>query len=323
MNKSVVVITELEYRKGKEVFTSAADLEIIPGPSAEKPLAKLVREKNAFAVVIGVEKHCGLLYESLPAGGVIARFGVGYDGIDLVKAKKHALLVTNTPAVLDQAVIEQTIFLAGAILRKIAILDHKMRAGQWTPMIGTELKDKIWSIIGLGAIGKRVSKIAAFGFGARVFACEKQLPASNELKEMYGIEKVSQDYFEIASEADILSLHIPANRETYHYLNCDRLTILKPGAVIINTARGSLIDEAALYDFLVEGKLAGAALDVYQNEPYQPVLPQKDLRKLPNIVLTPHTSSSTAEACQKMAERVLLNIRYALTKDYQKMDLVL
>ncbi len=321
-HKPVVIITELEYQKGEEIFTSTSDLELIPGPSAEEPLAKLAREKNACAVVVGVEKYSGPLYESLPANGVLARFGVGCDGIDLFKAKEHALLVTNTPGVLEQAVAEQTIFLAGALLRKIAVLDKKMRDGEWTPQLGTELKGKIWVVIGLGAIGKKVSKIAAFGFGARVFACETRLPALKELEKMYGIEKASKDYFEIASAADILSLHIPANKETYHYLNFDRLRILKSNATVINTARGALVDEEALYDMLAAGKLAGAALDVYQNEPYQPIHPKKDLRKLSNVILTPHTSSSTTEACKRMAERVLQNIRYALAKDYQKMDLV-
>ncbi|MCK5379973.1 MAG: hypothetical protein KAJ81_00800 [Candidatus Latescibacteria bacterium] len=322
MKKPVVVVTELEYRKGETVFASASDLEILPGPSAEAPLAGLIREKKAFAVVLGVEKYGGPLYASLPAHGVIARFGVGYDGIDPVRAKEHALFVINTPGVLEGAVAEQTLFLAGVLLRNIAVLDKNMRAGTWTPQLGTELKGKIWAVIGLGAIGKQVGKIASFGFGARVFGCDTQLPAPKELEKMCGIEKASKDYFEIASSADILSLHIPANKETHHYLNFDRLRVLKPSAILINTARGSLVDEAALYDVLAKGKLTGAALDVYQNEPYRPVHPNKDLRTLPNVVLTPHTSSSTREACERVAERVLQNIRYARTKEVQKMDLV-
>ena len=322
MKKPVVIVTELEYRKGEAVFASASDLEIVPGPSAEEPLARLIREKKAFAVVLGVEKYGGPLYESLPAYGVIARFGVGYDGIDPVQAKEHALFVINTPGVLEGAVAEQTLFLAGALLRNIALLDKKMRAGTWTTHLGTELKGKIWAVIGLGAIGKQVSRIASFGFGARVFGCDTRLSDLKDLKKMCGIESASKDYFEIASAADMLSLHIPANRKTHHYLNSDRLRVLKSSAILINTARGSLVDEDALYDALAGGKLAGAALDVYQSEPYRPVHPNKDLRTLPNVVLTPHTSSSTAEACKRVAERVLQNIRYARTKEYQKMDLV-
>jgi lactate dehydrogenase-like 2-hydroxyacid dehydrogenase len=322
MKKPVVVVTELEYRKGQEVFTSPSDLEIIPGPSAEEPLARLIREKKAFAVVLGVEKYGGPLYTSLPAQGVIARFGVGYDGIDRVKAKEHALSVINTPGVLEGAVAEQTLFLAGALLRNIAVLDKEMRAGKWTPKLGTELKGKIWAVIGLGAIGKQVSRIAALGFGVRVFGCDTQLPDLKKLERSCGIERASEDYFEIASAADVLSLHIPANKETHHYLNADRLRALKSSAILINTARGSLVDEDALYDVLAGGKLAGAALDVYENEPYRPVHPNIDLRTLPNVVLMPHTSSSTVEACKRVAERALQNIRYALAKEPQKMDLV-
>lgn len=322
MKRQVVVVTEKEYGKAKEIFTAVADLDIISAPKAEKELAKMVKNREAFAVIVGVDKYSGPLYEALPAGGVISRFGVGYDGINLEKTGKKRIFVTNTPGILEESVAEQAVFLSGALLRKITILDSGMRQGKWDVIMGNELRDKIWLIIGLGAIGKRVSQIVSFGFGARVLACETKDCDYKEVKERFGVEKVSPDYLEFAPEADIISLHLPINNETRYFLNYQRLNILKPTAILINNARGSLVDESALYDVLVNRKLAGAALDVYQNEPYRPVSPDKDLRRLSNLIFSPHNASSTVEACRMMAERCLKNIRCSLKRETDKMDLV-
>ena len=323
MKKPVVIVTELEYGKGLEVFRTVDDIEIIKSSFSEESLADLVREKKAFAVVLGVDRYTDALYESLPEGGVIARFGVGYDGVDLDRAREKKLLVTNTPGVLEDAVAEQAVFLAGALLRKIIPLDRNMRNGKWASELGNELKGKVWAVIGLGKIGRKVSRIASFGFGAKVFACEKYAPGNlEELKDSCGVERISSDYFEVAPCADILSLHLPPVEETRNYIDAEKTKVLKKGSILINNARGALIDEEALYDSLEGGNLAGAALDVYQKEPYQPVCTTKDLRKLPNVILTPHTASSTKEACRRMAERVVQNIRYAINKEYHNMDLV-
>jgi len=322
MNKPVVVVTELEYRKGQAVFTPAEDLEIIPGPADEDALANLVGEKKAFAVIAGVDKYQGPLYRALPPGGLIARFGVGYDGVDLKQAAEKGVLVANTPGTLDTAVAEHTVFLAGAVLRKIGRSDRKMRQSGWEAQVGLELQGKIWLIVGLGAIGKMVSRIVSAGFNGRVFACEPLPVDAAEARQKYGVEKVSADFRELAPAADIVSLHLPSSRETYHYLDAEKLRLLKPSAVLVNTSRGPLVDENALYQALSSGRLSAAALDVFETEPYRPIDPEQDLRRLDNTVLTCHIASSTVEACRRMAERALHNVRCCLKKEYGLMDLL-
>lgn len=320
--KPVVLVIEEVYKKGKDVFDSVTDLEIVMAPADENTLSEMVKEKNAFAVVLGVEKYTGQLYEMMKKGGIIARFGVGCDGVNFERAKQKQLLVTNTPGVLESTVAEFTIFLAGEVMRKPGMANEEMKQGIWRPVMGNELNGKIWAILGLGKIGRKLSQILAFGFEVKVLALEITSVKPEKIRKKYGAEKVSSDFSEIAPLADIVSLHLPANKNTYHFLNRARLEQLKPGAVLINTGRGSLIDENALYDLLENGHLSGAGLDVFENEPYKPINTDKDLRKLSNVVLTPHIASSALECSRRMAERVIQNIHLALEEKYEKMDIV-
>ena len=319
--REVVVITEGIYEKGRKVFDSVTDLEIAISPADEDTLSEMIKEKNPCAVVLGVDKYTGSLYEALKKGGIIARFGVGYDGIDLKKAKDNELYVTNTPGVLESTVAEFTIFLAGEVLRKIGKINEQMRTGKWHPVMGSELHGKTWAIIGLGKIGKKVSRILTFGFGIDVIAFDI-INYGQELLTESGVKKMSSIFSEIIPHADIVSVHLPANPDNLNFLNEARLRQFKPGSVLINTGRGSLIDEEALYDALKDGVLSGAGLDVFKNEPYTPSDMNKDLRKLDNVVLTPHMASSTTECAKRMAERVMQNIRYALDHKFEKMDTV-
>ena len=132
----------------------------------------------------------------------------------------------------------------------------------------------------------------------------------------------NDDFGIAASDADFVSLHLPANPDTHHFLNRDTLAVLSPHAWIINTARGSVVDENALYDALAGGRLAGAALDVFDREPYEPADPARDLRALPNVILTPHIGSNTVEANARMAARALKNVRFAMAREYVAMDLL-
>jgi phosphoglycerate dehydrogenase-like enzyme len=132
----------------------------------------------------------------------------------------------------------------------------------------------------------------------------------------------NDDFTITASDADFVSLHLPANAETRHFLNRRRLEALPPHAWVINTARGSVVDEIALYDALAEGRMAGAALDVFEREPYEPADPARDLRNLPNVILTPHIGSNTVDANARMASRALRNVRLAAAGDYRQMDVL-
>lgn len=318
----IVVITEDVYKKGKFIFDLVTDMHIVIAPADEDSLSEILKEKNAFAVVLGTEKYTGALYEKMREGGVLARFGVGYDGLDFNKVKSNNLFVTNTPGVLDLTVAEFTVFLAAEVLRKIGNANKQMSQGIWTPSIGNDLSGKTWGIIGFGNIGKRLSKILSFGFGVRVLAFEHSKLNIDDMKNQYGIEQIYSNYSDVVSQADIISMHLPANSQTYHFLDKTRLEEFKQGAIIINTGRGSLIDEEALYNTLINGKIAAAALDVFESEPYVPQSPNMDLRKLFNVVMTPHLASSTTQCCERMALSVLSDLRLALQSNFDQMNLV-
>jgi phosphoglycerate dehydrogenase-like enzyme len=184
------------------------------------------------------------------------------------------------------------------------------------------LKGKTLAIIGCGAIGRRVAQIAARGLGMKVIGCEVLDLDVKRMQREFGFSTVVKSFAEAVGAADFVSLHIPSVPVTRHFLSRERLDLLPAGCWILNTARGALVDELALFDALAHGRLAGAALDVFEREPYQPFAAGKDLRTLPNVIMTPHISSSTREACDRMAERALRNIRLAEAGKHDEMDLL-
>jgi phosphoglycerate dehydrogenase-like enzyme len=191
-----------------------------------------------------------------------------------------------------------------------------MRSAQWSPQAGSELSGKTLVLIGAGRIAQAVAKIAAFGYGMQVVGVDVTR------REIEGFYTVTDDVDRALASADFVSLHFPAAPQNAHYLNAARLERFPRQAWLINTARGAVVDELALYDALAEGRIGGAALDVFEREPYSPASPARDLRTLPNVILTPHVASSTFEANRRMAERVLENIRLAEARRYDRMDLL-
>jgi len=310
-----ILVTELEFRKAEEVFREAKDVRCEPAPVDEAALADAVAAHGARAVIVGVAPYRGPLYKALGKknGAIIARFGVGHDSIDKPFARQHGIVVTNTPGVLDVSVAEHTLWLMGCLARKISQLETRMRAGRFAGEAGMELRGKTLGILGFGAIGRSVAAIAHFGFGMNVIACD-QIPADRMAGAVAasGVERYTTDAEEPLRLSDFVSVHLPVVPATQRFVNATRLAWLKPGAMLVNTARGSVLDEEALYDALASGRLAGAALDVFDREPYVPVHPDKDLRKLENVVLTPHIGSNTREANCRMAESALGNVRHFL-----------
>lgn len=318
-----VLITEKEYGKGQQIFDAAADLDIRPAPADEAALARAVRDHGATAVVVGVERYDGALYaalaESAGDGGaaLIARFGVGCDGIDLAAADAAGIVVTNTPGVLDRSVAEHAIWLMGALARRVTAGDAVMRDGGFAAGAGRELSGKTLAILGFGPIGQRVARIAHWGLEMAVRAVDlapmEQLARragrdAAALQRETGVATTESDADAVIGDADVVSLHLPALPATRHFIDAGRLARFRSGALLVNTARGALIDEVALYDALAAGRLA-AALDVFEQEPYRPQAPGKDLRTLDNVVLTPHVGSATREANCRMAEACVANAK--------------
>ncbi|HJZ73173.1 MAG TPA: NAD(P)-dependent oxidoreductase [Vicinamibacterales bacterium] len=319
-SRPTVLVTEQEYRKAAGTFSSARELRCLRGPDEEADLAPAIRDARAASVIVGARLYAGPLYDALPAGGVIARFGVGHDGIDKARATAAGLLCTNTPGVLNQSVAEHTLLLVSAAARALLPIAAGVSRHAWQPATGLELQGKTLAIVGCGGIGREVARIASAGYRMIVVGCSRaDAPPPAALPHFTA---VTNDFAAAVRDADFVSLHMSASRDNLRWLNRDRLGCLRERSWLINTARGSLVDEAALFTALSEGRLAGAALDVFAREPYAPPDGAGDLRALPNVILTPHVGSNTVEANHRMAERALQNIVLAGRRAFAQMDLL-
>jgi len=266
-------------------------------PLSEGELIPLLDGCNGC--IAGLDYFTAKVIESAGELKVISRYGAGVDRVDLAAAKARNIIVCNTPGANSQAVADLTIALLLCAARKVSVLDRKTREGQWPRSMGIELNGKTIGILGLGAIGKEVARRAS-GFSMKIIAYDPFI--NKEYAESNGI--ISADFRTVTREADFLCLHLPLTDETRHIISKDVMMAMKKNAIIVNTARGGLIDESAAYELLVSGHLGGLGLDVYEAEP-----PQKSpLFELENVVLTPHTASHTNEATAAMAEMSVQNL---------------
>jgi phosphoglycerate dehydrogenase-like enzyme len=304
-----IAVTELEYRKARDVFAAAEGLECLPAPAEEAALAAFIKEHDAAHAVIGVEPYRDALYDALPRGGVIARFGVGMDGVDRAKAAERGLVCTNTPGALDDSVAECAIGLMMSAARQLSLCAAECARGAWVPRLGFELAGKSLAIIGCGHIGVKTAAIARGGFRMRVIGHDIRRPAEEEVFDVF-----APDFEQAVRDADIVSLHVPDCAATKDLINAETLEPMPSRAILINTARGGVLDENALFDAIASGRLAGAGLDVFKTEPYAPADPARDLRTLEQVVMTPHIGSSTREACRRMAAMALAGILSAAAR---------
>jgi glyoxylate reductase len=246
--------------------------------------------------------------ELLDAAGstlrVVANYAVGYDNIDLDACRARSVVVTNTPDVLTNATAELTLGLMLVAARRLGEAERLLRRGDWIgwepgQLQGRELAGSTIGIVGLGRIGQRVAELMR-GFGSRlVYSSRKARP---ELESDLGIQRL--DFDALIGEADVVTLHVALNSETRHMIDADVLARFKEGALLVNTARGGLVDTNALIAALRSGRLAGAALDVYENEPEVPA----ELIGLENVVLAPHIGSATETARNGMARLAAENV---------------
>jgi len=253
---SIVAVTESEYRKAEPIFTSSRRFKCVSVPSDEAGLVRAIADLSADHAVVGHLRYEAALYSALKPGRVLARFGVGHDGIDKAKATVAGILCTNTPGTLDASVAELAMLLIAAAARHLPELASRMAAGSWAPRVGTELKGKRLVIIGSGRIGTALARIATHGFGMRVTGYVRSGAATTP-SDPY--EQRSSDFAACVKGADFVSLHIGASPENLRFVNRERLALLDPRAWLINTARGAVVDEVALFDALSSGQLAGAA----------------------------------------------------------------
>lgn len=253
------------------------------------------------ALIAGLDEiNSEVIKASAPTLKVIARNGAGYNNIDMEAARRYGVLVTVTPGANSISVCELAFALMMALARKAHLMDGNIRQGRWLRVPGSELFEKTLGVLGTGAIGSELIKRCR-AFGMKVLAYD--LFPNEELSRNYAVTYTNLET--IYREADYLSLHLPSTAQTDRIINAGAIALMKQGATIINTARGELIDEAALLAALESGRLAGAGLDAFTHEPF---IDQRFFH-LDNVIMTPHSGAYTAESVERTsaaaAEEVL------------------
>ncbi|MBT8392450.1 MAG: D-glycerate dehydrogenase [Ignavibacteriaceae bacterium] len=275
---------------------------------ADKPIPRSVLLKNVKGctalISLLTEKIDKILINTMPDCKIIANYAVGYNNIDVDYAKKQKIIVTNTPDVLTDSTADLTIALLLACARRLSEGEMMIHAGEykgWKPklLLGTELKGKSFGILGAGRIGTAVAK-RAMGFGVKILYTDRS--KNEQIEKITGAKKVSD--VTLLKKSDFISIHLPLNKYTFHYLNSKRLSLLKKESILINTARGEIIDETALIKMLKKGKLKAVGLDVFENEPSV----NKELLKFNNVLVLPHLGSASVEARNAMAELAVENV---------------
>jgi D-3-phosphoglycerate dehydrogenase / 2-oxoglutarate reductase len=231
---------------------------------------------------------------------VISRVGVGLDNVDLNAARAEGIVVRNTPEAVTNPVAELTLSGIINLLRHVSLMDRELRDGDWNRRMGRMLTGRTVGIIGLGRIGRRLSTLMA-PFDVRIVASDRA--PDHQVAESLGVTYVPLE--QLLSEADVVTLHLPGSNRPI--IAAEQLALMKPDAVLVNTSRGGLVDERALHAALTEGRLAGAYVDTFEDEPYE-----GPLRDLPNVLLTPHAGSFAAEARLEMEMEAVENMLAAL-----------
>ncbi len=308
MARPKVYVTRQLFDEAMEILERQAEVEVFEGVDNAIPRDLLLTK------VRNVDGLLPLLTDNIDAEvmdagrklKVISNMAVGFNNIDLRAATERGIYVTNTPGILTDTTADLAFALIMAVARRVPEADRNVRTGKWIHawgpkmFIGTDVHGKTLGIVGLGRIGSAIAKRAK-GFDMKVvyYDVDRRRDLENELGIDY---KALED---VLSESDFVSLHVPLTEETFHLIGQQQLSTMKRRAYLINTSRGPVVDEEALYRALRDRTIAGAALDVFEREPIDPNSP---LLKLDNVVLTPHIASASVETRTKMAVMAATNL---------------
>jgi len=308
--RPVVVVTRRLPEPVHEALTREFDARLNPEdrPLTPDGLRDSLRNADALLTTVTDKVTADVLSVEPRRARLVANFGVGFNNIDVDAAKARGIAVSNTPDVLTDATADLAITLLLMTARRTGEGERHLRGGQWTGwrpthMLGTQVTGKTLGLVGMGRIARAVAQRAHHGFGMKVIFHDPY-PPSAEVAAALGAEPRGS-LEEVLREADFVSLHCPATPETRHLMNRDRLALMRPEAFLVNTARGDVVDEAALVEALQGKRLAGAGLDVYEKEPQV----TQALVALDNVVLLPHLGSATQETRVAMGMRALDNLK--------------
>ncbi|MCF1455121.1 hydroxyacid dehydrogenase [Agrobacterium vitis] len=274
------------------------------GYSGSEKLAQLAADHQVDAILVRQGQISETVISASPRLRVIAKHGSGVDNIDLGSATAHGIPVLRALAANAQSVAELALTLALTGMKDINLLNTAVKAGNWpkTKYVGRDIAGARFGIVGFGEIGRRAARLAR-GIGMETLAYD---PFASDAEGT----RVTSDLNEVLSTSDIVSLHCPLTPETHHLINSDRLGLMKPTAFLVNTSRGAVVDEAALFEALSRGTIAGAALDSFEEEP-----PRADhpLWSLPTLIATPHVGGASRSALRNMAVQSAQHIVDVLT----------
>ncbi|MDB5556132.1 MAG: gyaR [Rhizobium sp.] len=309
MAKPRVLVTRRWPEEVERVLVARFDtiLNESDRPLAEPEFLSAMKDYDAVLPTVSDKLPVGLFDRSELRTKILGNFGVGFNHIDIAAAKAAGVVVTNTPGVLTDATADIALTLMLMIARRAGEGERQLRAGEWkgwcpTHMLGRELSGKTLGIIGMGRIGRATARRAHFGFGMKIVFFNRSAVDDDETRGMTAVQMKTID--DVLGASDFVSLHCPGGGENRHLVDARRLSLMKPGAFLINTARGDVIDSAALVETLTSRSIAGAGLDVYEGEPAIPA----GLTNLENIVLLPHLGSATTETRTAMGMKVVENI---------------
>jgi len=305
--KPKVYVTRDMPERGLRIIKEKFDAEVWPEyvPPPKKVIIEKAAKVDALATLLS-DKIDAEVFDAAPKLKIVAQMAVGFDNIELAEATKRGIYVTNTPGVLTETTADFAWTLLMAVARRVVEGDKYVRTGQWKvgwhPMMlqGRDISGATLGIVGLGRIGCAIAKRAK-GFDMRVLY--NDVIRRPDFEKEYGIEFVDVDY--LFRNADFITINVPLMKETHHLVNERKLKMMKKTAYIINNARGPVVDEKALYKALKEEWIAGAGLDVFEQEPTPMDNP---LLKLDNVVVAPHISSASYETRSKMAEMTAENL---------------
>ena len=310
MTKPRVIVTRRWPQSVERILTQEFDalLNRSDAPLAASDLQAALRDADALLPTVSDKMDAGVFAIAKPRARLLANYGVGCSHIDLDAARRLGIAVTNTPGVLSECTADLTMTLILMVARRAGEGERKLRAGTWygwgpSDMLGSRVSGKTLGIVGFGRIGRAVAERAHFGFGMRILAYNPRSLDEQALARCQGERMDSLDA--LLGQADFVSLHCPGGDANRNLINRARLEAMKPDAFLINTARGEIVDEAALAQALAEGVIKGAGLDVFVREPQV----TEALLACENAVLLPHMGSASVETREAMGLRVVKNLR--------------
>ena len=305
--KPKVYITRELPERGLNIIRKYFDVEVWPdyAPPPKNVIIDKVKDVDALGSLLS-DKIDIEVFNAAPKLKIVSQLAVGFDNIDITEATKRGIYVTNTPEVLTDTTADFAWSLLMAVARRIVEADKYVRTGQWkvswhpAMLAGRDIHHATIGVVGAGRIGYAVAQRAK-GFDMKILFYD--VVPRPEIEKDLGAKKVDMDT--LLKESDFVSIHVPLMKETHHLINAEKLKLMKKTAYLVNNSRGPVVDEKALYEALKKGQIAGAGLDVFEQEP-TPL--DNPLLKLDNVVVAPHISSASLETRSKMSEMVAENL---------------